>query len=137
MLTPFWRYLKLAASAAMTMTTIKLQTKILREHREKENNQKYEKKQEEMVPGKISSSMNLINLRLKWNLIYEIKTNHKIYTQHNKSGMSALLITSRQGQIETCGCPRQANNLVHLQTDILKEFVQHVFSRCGEKLIFY
>lgn len=136
MLTPFWRYLKLAASAAMT-TTIKLQTKILREHREKENNQKYEKKQEETVPGKISNSMNLINLRLKWNLIHETKTNQKIYTQHNKSGMFAPLIASRQGQIETCGHPRQANNLVHLQTDILKEFVQHVFSRCGEKLIFY
>jgi hypothetical protein len=37
-----------------------------------------------------------------------------------------------QGRTETCGHPRQANNLTPLHTDILEEFVQHVYSGDGK-----
>jgi hypothetical protein len=39
---------------------------------------------------------------------------------------------SCQGRTETCGRSGQGNNLAPLQTDILKKFVQYLFSGGGE-----
>jgi hypothetical protein len=85
-------------------------------------------------------------LRMVWQLpkqipIYPSHSHHLtvitaiglLHLSHNVPQHSSL----SQGQTEICGRPAQANNLVPLQTNILKKCVQHLSSWDWKKLIFY
>jgi hypothetical protein len=69
-------------------------------------------------------------------LIYIVLTNYETYLKYIFKQIFRFKNLTTAGP-RYVGAPRQDNNMVPLQTDILNKVVQHLFTGSGEKLILY